>query len=124
MVENVLLSVELFRFAGKSIDMLTLIPIYLFGKSYYDLAKLHKRNAWIYGVFGGFIFLMGQFLFAFLIGLLIVAADIRTDLPDFVFSLAAIAFSAGVAYFIENRLKKNWEGNPRDDFSESDLLDQ
>lgn len=102
--------------------MLTLIPIYLFGKVYYDLAKRHNRSAWGYGLLGAFIFLSSQFLFAFLIGVLIVAADIKTDIPGFVLSLVAIVVAASVAYLIENLLKKKWEQNPIDDPSE--LLDQ
>lgn len=112
------------KFAGKSIDMLTILPIYFLGKSYYDLAKLHGKSAWGYGVLGGFIFLAAQFLFAFLIGVLIVLADIRTDLPDFVLSLAAIAFGAAVTYGIEYLLRKSWEKKPKESFSETDLLDQ
>ncbi|TSJ42021.1 hypothetical protein [Fluviicola chungangensis] len=102
--------------------MLTIIPIYLFWKSYYNLSKTYNRAHWSYGLLGGSIFLFSQFLFAFLIGVIIVTADIHTDLPDFVFSLTAIVFAASVAYGVEHLLKKKWERNPRD--QSSDLLDQ
>ncbi|WP_343631817.1 hypothetical protein [Fluviicola sp.] len=103
--------------------MLTIIPIYLFWKSYYDLSKTHNRTHWAYGLLGGSIFLISQFIFVFLIGLLIVAADLHVNVPDFVLSLTAIAFAAAVAYGVEHLLKKNWERNPRD-VRETDLLDQ
>ncbi len=103
--------------------MLALIPIYFFWRSYYNLSKTHNRAHWAYGLLGGAIFLFSQFLFAFLIGLIIVFADIRTDLPNIVISLAAIVFAASVAYGIEHLLKKSWERNPRD-YRGSDLLDQ
>ena len=121
LVENVLLSVELLKFAVKSILMLALIPIYLFWKSYYNLSKKHNRAHWSYGLLGGFIYLASQFLFLFLIGLLIVLADLNTNVPDIVLSLTAIVFAASVAYGIEHLLKRNWERNPKDRFS--DLLD-
>lgn len=124
LVENLMDAGQLTKFANKSIQMLTIIPIYLFWKSYYNLSKTHNRTHWSYGLLGGSIFLFSQFLFAFFIGVIIVAADIKTDLPDFIFSLTAIVFAASAAYGVEYLLKKKWERNPKVDLSESDLLDQ
>ncbi len=102
--------------------MLTIIPIYLFGKSYYDLAKMHNRNAWLYAVLGGVIFLGSQFLLGFLIGIIMVITETNLDIPSIVLSLIAIAFGALVAYGIQHLLKRNWERKPKDEFSE--LLDR
>lgn len=102
--------------------MLTIIPIYLFGKSYYELAKLHNRSAWGYAVLGACIFLGSQFLLGFLIGIIMVVTNTDLDMPSFVLSLIAIVFGAAAAYGIQNLLKRKWERKPKDDFSE--LLDQ
>ncbi|WP_341905155.1 hypothetical protein [Fluviicola taffensis] len=104
--------------------MLTLIPIYLFGKSYYELAKLHNRSAWGYAFLGAFIFLGAQFVLGFLFGLLILTTNIDLDIPDFALSLIAIVFGAACTYGIENLLKRKWERQPKADSIESDLLDQ
>ncbi|MGV3611865.1 MAG: hypothetical protein ACO1N0_12995 [Fluviicola sp.] len=103
--------------------MLALIPIYLFWRSYYNLSKAHNRAHWSYGLLGGGIFLFSELLFVFLIGFLIVAADLRTDLPGVVISLTAIVFAASVAYGVRYLLAKNWERNPKG-FGGSDLLGQ
>lgn len=101
--------------------MLAFIPIYLFWRSYYNLSKKHNRAHWSYGLLGGSIYLISQFLFLFLIGFLIVIADLDANVPSIVLSITAILFAASVAYGVEYLLKKNWERNPRDKFS--DLLD-
>jgi hypothetical protein len=123
-VEKQLSFSELVIFTDKSPQMLTIIPIYLFGKSYYNLAKLHGRSPWGYAILGAVIFLGAQLILGFLIGLLMLMLDIDLGLPDFVLSLIGIAFGVLAAYGIESLLKKNWERNPKKDFSESDLLDQ
>lgn len=122
LVENRLFSVRLFKFAAKSIAMLTIIPIYLFGKSYYNLAKLHNRNAWIYAILGAVIFLGSQFLLGVLIGIILLMTNSTMNIPPFVLSLFAIMFGAFTAYGIQRLLEKNWERKPKDEFSE--LLDR
>lgn len=102
--------------------MLTIIPIYLFGKSYYNLAKLHNRNAWVYAILGGVIFLGSQFVLGFLIGIMMLMTNSAVNIPPFVLSLFAIMFGALVAYGIQHLLEKNWSRKPKDEFSE--LLDQ
>lgn len=104
--------------------MLTLLPIYFFGKLYYDLAKLHKRSAWGYAILGIVIFFAAQFILGFLLGLFLLMTETDLNVPDFALSLIGIAFGAAVTYGIEHLLKKKWERNPKAELSESDLLDQ
>jgi hypothetical protein len=105
-------------------NMLTFLPIYFFGKLYYDLAKLHKRSAWLYAILGIVIFFTAQFILGFLLGLFLLMTEIELNVPDFALSLIGVVFGAAVTYGIEYLLKKKWEQNPKADFSESDLLDQ
>jgi len=104
--------------------MLGLLIVYFFGKSYYDLAKLYGRNAWGYAILGSVIFLAAQFVFGFLIGILILLADLDTNIPPIVLSIAALAFSAFITNMIEKMIRKNWEQNKSSNLTDSDLLDR
>lgn len=104
--------------------MLTILPIYFFGKLYYDLAKLHKRSAWLYAILGIVIFFAAQFIFGFLLGLFLLVTEVDLNVPDFALSLIGVVFGAAATYGIEHLLKKKWERSPKEALSESDLLDQ
>ncbi|MNJ86310.1 hypothetical protein D3C87_38030 [compost metagenome] len=112
----------MFKLVVKSIAMLTIIPIYLFGRAYYNLAKLHNRNAWGYGILGAVIFLGAQFVLGFLIGIILLMTNTPMNIPPFVLSLFAIGFGALAAFGVQKLLEKNWSRKPKDEFSE--LLDR
>lgn len=124
LVENRSFSSEFVSFAANQRNVLGLLVIYFFGKSYYDLAKLYGRNAWGYAILGSVIFLASEFLFGVLIGILIVLANLHTEVPSLVFSIASIAFAAFLTNQIEKAIRRNWEKQKPLNLTDSDLLDQ
>lgn len=103
-----------------------LIAIFV-GRAFYQLAHEHNRSKGGYTVLGVGIYLAAQFLFAFVLGI-VLALTGNLDLVDggiggqLLISILAILIGGGITLLVYRSLKKNWESNPNQ--IDSDILDK
>jgi len=101
--------------------MLGLIFIYFVGKYYYELARDHNRNKWLYAIGGIASYYAGSLLGGVLIG--IGLGLFHTDpegINETLYGLFALPFGLAACYGLYRYLKNKW-GKPEK--FKSDILD-
>ncbi len=107
----------------KTNKMIALLLVYFIGRAYYELARDHGKNKWLFLLVGIAVYYVSHYLFAFLIIFILQISSPTTlyQLSEFVIMLMALPFSIGVTWGLLQILKKNWK-----DFvviKNSDILD-
>ena len=103
--------------------MLVLLLIYFIGKAFYNLAIKHDRNKWLFGMIG----VVTYYGMTIIGGLVIVFIAISggnesiLELPEYILGLIGVPVGLLSVWLLHYLLRKNWEGNPKDQNSE--LLD-
>mgnify|MGYP001155083480 CR=1 FL=1 len=103
--------------------MLGLLVLFFIGKAFYTLAQKHNRNKWLFAILGivvcyGMI-TIGALLVVFIA--IAVSGDGILNNSDTVLGLMGVPVGLLSAWLFHHLLRKNWEGNPKD--QNSDLLD-
>lgn len=103
--------------------MLGLLIIYFIGKSFFNLAKKHKRNKWLFAILGVVTYYGMTIIGGFIIMFIAAAAGNESifELPDIVIGLMGIPVGLLSIWLLHYMLRKNWEGDPKDENPE--LLD-
>lgn len=103
--------------------MLGLLLIFYVGKAFFNLAKKHDRNQWVFAILGivvyygiTFIFGIGVALFSELSG-----SGSMLGMPSLALQFIAIPVGLLGVWLFHYILRKNWEGNPKN--QNPDLLD-
>ena len=103
--------------------MLGLLVLFFIGKAFFNLAKKHHRNKWLFAVLGiavcyGMIIIGG-------IIVVLIAVELGNEsilnLSDALLGLMGVPIGLLSAWLFYYLLRKNWEGNPKDQNPE--LLD-
>ncbi|MEJ0031679.1 MAG: hypothetical protein WDO15_15470 [Bacteroidota bacterium] len=90
--------------------MLGLILIYFVGKAFYDLAGLHGRHQWGYGILGVVSYYGGIYLGIFLIGIVLAIVDPEAieNISDVQATLMGIPIGVVTCWLTYSLLKKSW----------------
>ncbi|MCJ8290343.1 MAG: hypothetical protein HRT58_11820 [Crocinitomicaceae bacterium] len=103
--------------------MLGLVIIYFIGKSFFNLAKKHERNKWLFGILGVVTYygmtIVGGLIIVFIAA--VIGNESIFELPDIVLGLMGIPIGLLSIWLLHYMLRKNWEGHPKDQHPE--LLD-
>lgn len=102
--------------------MLGLLLIFYVAKAFFNLAKKHGRNQWLFGILGVVVYYGLTFIFGIVVGLIasLIGNYSLLDSP-FVLELIAISVAVIGVWLFHYMLRKNWEGNPKN--QNPDLLD-
>ena len=84
-----------------------MILLFVFGFTFYRLAKQFNKNPWGWGFLGAAMFVAFQFIVGICFGILYEFAIIN-ELEDRTLSILAAILSAIITYFIYAFLKKKW----------------
>jgi hypothetical protein len=103
--------------------MLGLILIFFIGKSFFNLAKEHGRNKWLFGILGVVVYYGMTIIGGIIIGLIAAISGNESifELPDIVLGLMGVPIGLLSVWLFHYILRKNWKGNPKD--KNSELLD-
>lgn len=103
--------------------MIALLILFFIGKWFYELAKKHGRNGWLYGILGVVVYYGSAIIGGFLIGFIAVMVGYEEILnwPDLALNLIAIPIGILGIMLVHRVLRKNWENNPKN--QDSELLD-
>lgn len=95
--------------------MLGLVFIYFVGKTYYELAVLHRKSAWGFAILGVVSYYGGIIVGAFMIGLTLelVSPGTINDNNDSYYGLLGIPVGLLVCWGLYKYLQKNW-GKPKE----------
>ena len=89
--------------------MLGIIFIYFIGKYFFDLAILHKKSKWLFGILGVLSYYVGAFTGGLILGVISLLFTIEIDWDnDVLMNLLAIPFGLGTTYLFYFLLKKKW----------------
>lgn len=107
--------------------MLSIFLIYFIGRSYAELAKIHGKSKWLFGILGIVVFYAGYFLTAFIIGILAhFSSNINNSITE-EFSLTILGLLLGIltCWIFYKILKRNWSKNRRNisTFDENQIID-
>lgn len=91
--------------------MIGLLLLYFIGKAYYELAKDHGKNKWLFAIVGIVVYYASNYLFQFLIIFIleIFSPETLYQLNEFVLALIALPFAIGATWGLLQILKKNWK---------------
>lgn len=105
--------------------MISIVLGYVAGKKFYELALEFNKNKWAFAILGTVIYLIGLFLFGFLLGIYAVFTNNLELLEgnNFLLNLLSIPFSALIVFGVFNLLKMNWTKSKRKT-EVSELLDE
>lgn len=103
--------------------MLGLLILFFIGKAFFNLAKKHHRNKWLFGVLGiavcyGMIIIGGIIVVAIALAL---GNEGILELSDTVLGMMGVPIGLLSVWLFYYLLRKNWEGNPKN--QNPDLLD-
>ena len=105
--------------------MLGLLPLFIVGRYFYQLAHEHNRSTWGFAILGIVVYFASQFLLGIVLGLVLVATGSQMILEESSLMLNLVGIGMGVlaVWLFYYLLKKNWEKNPKS-VTNNDLLDQ
>ncbi len=103
--------------------MLSILLVYYVGKGFYQLADLHRKNKWAFGILGVVVFYIGMIIGVIGIGLygeMAGSFDIAS-MSDFVLTLLSIPVGLLITWGFYKFLKNKWSypsglDTPIDDF--------
>lgn len=103
--------------------MLGILLIYFIGKYYYDLAILHNKSKWGFGVLGVIVYYAGTTIFGVVAGVSIamLKPELLDTVPELVWSIVALPFGILATWGLYRFLKKKWENQGNE--SLEDILD-
>ncbi len=105
--------------------MLGLLPLFIVGRYFYQLAHEHNRSTWGFAILGIVVYFASHVLLGVVLGLVLVATGSQMILEESSLMINLIGIGMGVlaVWLFYYLLKRNWEKNPKS-ASNSDLLDQ
>lgn len=105
--------------------LLGLLPLFIVGRYFYQLAHEHNRSTWGFAILGIVVYFASQFLLGIVLGLVLLATGSQMILEESSLLLNLVGIGMGVlaVWLFYYLLKKNWEKNPKS-AGNSDLLDQ
>lgn len=94
--------------------MLGLILLAYIGHKFFDLAKLHKKNEWLFAILGVLIYFVGTFIAGIAMFIFFKVSSPETiaridETPSYIMDLIALPFGILAAYLSYYFLKKSWE---------------
>lgn len=103
--------------------MIGILLLFFIGKAFYELAKKHNRNKWIFAILGIGAYYLGVTLGGFLLGMIAVLFEWEAvfEIPEFALGLLLMPVGLFAVWILHYALKKNWTQNKIEPHSE--LLD-
>ena len=92
--------------------MLGLVLLYFVGKAFYDLAKKHGKNKWLFAILGVVSYYGGIFGAGIVLGLIGIAyPEFLENASEFAINLMAIPVGVLICWGFYRLLKYQWEKN-------------
>jgi hypothetical protein len=90
--------------------MIEFVLVYFVGKSFYDLAKEHNRNKWVYAILGVIAYYGGLFIGGIVIALVYELGMDKSidDINDILLGIMAIPIGVSICWAFYKILKSNW----------------
>lgn len=102
--------------------MLSILFLYFIGKPFYNLAGEHGKSQWGFAILGILTFYSAAFFLGIILA--IVSPDSLETMNDWVITAVAIPLGLLFAWLLYKFLQNRWNNAIKEDFSDSDVLDQ
>lgn len=103
--------------------MIGFLILFFIGKAFFNLAKKHRRNKWLFAILGVLVgygmLVIGGLLIVFIVAYM--GNDAILDSSDSLIGFMGIPVGILSAWLFYYLLRKNWEGNPKN--RNAELLD-
>jgi hypothetical protein len=107
--------------------MLSIFVIYFIARSFYELAKIHSKNKWLYAILGIAMFYVGSVTFGVILALLTYLNDNINNLinNESLLSLISIPFGLLSCWIFYKLLKRQWSNafTNKNAFIENQIID-